>query len=254
MVAPESHARGEHVIQASTMATRAILASAIVHVSVAVAVAAGSHGGMKAGGQDVTIDVDRADPVASPDTMLEELRPVVTPDAPARVANVVAKAAAASPSPPRAEALQHRTEGEAPPSVVTAPTSAPPRFVMAFGTAATATEGQSKTGGSGTTEESGDATETYPESGVSSRARLLAGAPPEYPPAARAAAVEADLPLEIVVNASGSVVDARLLRHAGYGLDEAALRAIRAYRFAPAQRAGHGVSVRMRWVVDFRLD
>jgi protein TonB len=62
------------------------------------------------------------------------------------------------------------------------------------------------------------------------------------------------LPLEIVVNASGSVVDARLLRHAGYGLDEAALRAIRAYRFAPAQRAGHGVSVRMRWVVDFRLD
>jgi periplasmic protein TonB len=252
MVRPESHARGEHVIHASTMATRAVLASAIIHVSVAVAVVAGSRGGKKGGGQDVTIDVDRADPVASPDTMLEELRPDVTPDAPARVANVVAKAAA-SPSHPRAAALPHPAEEGAPPSVVTAPTSAPPRFVMAFGTEATATEGQSRAG-PGTTGESGDATETYPENGVSSRARLLEGAPPEYPPAARAAAVEADLPLEIVVNASGAVVDARLLRHAGYGLDEAALRAIRAYRFAPAQRAGRGVSVRMRWVVDFRLD
>lgn len=251
------------MIQASTMA--AILASAVLHVSVAVAVATGSHGGTKAGGPDVTIDVDRADPVASPDTILEDLRPVVIPDTPARVANVVAKAAA-SPSHPRAEGSRHPaevahsrgedgTEGEALPSVVTAPTSAPPRFVMAFGTAATAAAGPPHAGGSGTTgADSGDAAETYPESGVSSRARLLEGAPPEYPPAARAAAVEADLPLEIVVNASGSVVDARLLRHAGYGLDEAALRAIRAYRFAPAQRAGHGVSVRMRWVVDFRLD
>lgn len=255
MVPPESHARGEHVIQASTMATRAILASAIVHVTVAVAVATGSHGGMKAGGPEVTIDVDRAaDPVASPDTMLEELPPIVIPDAPSRTANVVAKVAA-TPSHPRAEASRRPAEvAHARDEDGTAPTSPPPRFVMAFGTAATATEGPSKTEGPKTTGESGDAAETYPESGVSSRARLLEGAPPAYPPAARAAAVEADLPLEIVVNASGSVVDARLLRHAGYGLDEAALRAIRAYRFAPAQRAGHGVSVRMRWVVDFRLD
>jgi protein TonB len=89
---------------------------------------------------------------------------------------------------------------------------------------------------------------------VSSRARLLEGRPPEYPAAARAAAVEAELPLEIVVDASGSVVDARPLQHVGYGLDEAALRAIREYRFVPAQRAGRGVSVRMRWVIDFRLD
>jgi protein TonB len=124
---------------------------------------------------------------------------------------------------------------------------------MAFGTATPIGGGRAVAANTGATE-GGDVAQTYPENGVSSQARLLEGTPPEYPPAARAAAVEADLPLEIVVDASGAVIDARLLRHAGYGLDEAALRAIRAYRFAPAQRAGHGVSVRMRWVVDFRLD
>ena len=46
---------------------------------------------------------------------------------------------------------------------------------------------------------------------------------------------------------------ARALTHVGYGLDEAALRAIRAYRFSPARRAGRPVPVRMRWSVQFRL-
>ena len=126
--------------------------------------------------------------------------------------------------------------------------SASARFVMVFGS------GADVAGGLARSSRGVDAPETYAESGVSSRARLLEGAPPEYPSAARIAAVEAALPLEIVVDPSGKVVDARLLRHAGYGLDEAALRAIRAYRFVPAQREGRGVSVRMRWVVDFRLD
>jgi len=43
------------------------------------------------------------------------------------------------------------------------------------------------------------------------------------------------------------------VHRAGYGLDEAALTAIRAYRFSPAVRAGRAVPVRMRWVVQFRL-
>jgi outer membrane biosynthesis protein TonB len=40
---------------------------------------------------------------------------------------------------------------------------------------------------------------------------------------------------------------------AGYGLDDAAARAIRDYRFSPAIRAGRPVAVRMRWTVQFRL-
>lgn len=84
-------------------------------------------------------------------------------------------------------------------------------------------------------------------------ARLLAAAPLAYPPAARQSEVELDFPLEIVVDASGRVVSARALSHAGYGLDEAALQGIRGYRFSPAMRAGRSVAVRMRWIVQFRL-
>jgi protein TonB len=88
---------------------------------------------------------------------------------------------------------------------------------------------------------------------VSVGARLLYGPPPGYPATARAAEIEADVPLEIVVDARGAVVDARGRAHAGYGLDEAAARAVRAYRFAPAQRGGVPVAVRMRWTMQFRL-
>jgi protein TonB len=66
--------------------------------------------------------------------------------------------------------------------------------------------------------------------------------------------VEADLPLEIVVGTDGRVGSARPLAHAGYGLDEAALRALLHYRFSPAMRGGRAVPGRMRWVVQFRLE
>ncbi|MGH7328474.1 MAG: energy transducer TonB, partial [Polyangiaceae bacterium] len=91
------------------------------------------------------------------------------------------------------------------------------------------------------------------ESAVSSRATLVAGGVPAYPAEAREADVEADVPLEIVVDASGNVKSARPTEHAGYGLEDAAITAVRRYRFSPAERGGHPVAVRMRWVVAFRL-
>lgn len=91
------------------------------------------------------------------------------------------------------------------------------------------------------------------ESAVDVRARLLQNAFPEYPEPARAAEIEAELPFEIVVDERGSVIAARPLARAGYGLDEAALRAVQGMRFAPAARAGRAVRVRMRWPVIFRL-
>ena len=51
----------------------------------------------------------------------------------------------------------------------------------------------------------------------------------------------------------GRVLEARSLSHHGYGLDEAAERAIRTWQFSPALRDGHPVRVRMRWTVQFRL-
>jgi protein TonB len=126
---------------------------------------------------------------------------------------------------------------------------------MAFGSAATTYGGASaaSAGGGGGDGANARETETYAENGVTRPARLRIGPPPEYPASARAEGVEADVPLEIVVSAAGAVVEAHALRHAAYGMEEAALSAVRAYTFTPAQREGRNVRVRMRWVVQFRI-
>jgi TonB family protein len=92
-----------------------------------------------------------------------------------------------------------------------------------------------------------------PEDGVSSPALLTGTLAPPYPPPARAQELEADVVLSIVVTSTGAVADARIIKPAGFGFDEVALRAVRAARFAPAQRDGRRVAVRMRWTVSFRL-
>jgi TonB family protein len=92
-----------------------------------------------------------------------------------------------------------------------------------------------------------------PEDGVSSPARLAGVLSPQYPPRARDAEIEADVVLSLVVNAAGDVADVRVVRPAGFGFDESALRAARVARFAPATRDGRRVAVRMRWTVSFRL-
>ncbi len=95
--------------------------------------------------------------------------------------------------------------------------------------------------------------EPLAESAVDRPARLVRGLAPSYPEAARAAGVEGDVRLEIVVDASGAVESARVLSGMGRGLDEAALAAMRQFRFAPATLAGRAVRVRMRWSMQFRL-
>jgi TonB family protein len=91
------------------------------------------------------------------------------------------------------------------------------------------------------------------EDQVSAPARLEGSLSPAYPPEARAQEIEADVVLALVVGATGSVNEATVLRHAGYGFDESAMTAARAAHFVPAQRDGISVAVRMRWTVSFRL-
>jgi TonB family protein len=95
--------------------------------------------------------------------------------------------------------------------------------------------------------------ETATPSTVSVPARALVSSAPEYPADARRSGIEADLLLELLIDTRGVVIDARSLRTAGYGLDEAAVAAARRWRFAPAQKDGHLVRVRMTWPVSFRL-
>jgi TonB family protein len=160
------------------------------------------------------------------------------------------------PSLPHAPmALDERdTTHAAAPAVVETAAPAMPRFAIVVAEAihapggTTASDGQAMTSGSSIAAE-----EPIAAALADTPARLLAGAPPAYTREAEAAGVEADVPLEIVIDSRGTVVSARVLSRAGYGLDEAALQGIRGYRFAPARREGRSVAIRMRWLMRFQL-
>jgi TonB family protein len=142
-----------------------------------------------------------------------------------------------------------------------APSSeAPLRFVL--GSAGLTTRGTAPpagtaldiaTSGSNGSAHDGFDSPVVSESAVDQPARLLSSVPVAYPELARAAGMEADVLLELVVDRDGRVTSARHLSPHGLGLADAALRSVRAYRFTPARRAGRTVPVRMRWTVTFRL-
>ena len=161
---------------------------------------------------------------------------------------------------PSAEAAHAEPAAAAPALVATG--SALPKFdlssgsgaptgvrVAAGGAGSGAASGASGFGsGAGTTDEV-----VHAATAVQVAARLVQSVVAAYPVHARADEVEGDVGVEIVVDREGRVVDARVTRPAGHGFDEAALVAVRSYRFSPAQREGHAVRVRMPWSVQFRL-
>jgi protein TonB len=126
-----------------------------------------------------------------------------------------------------------------------------PRFTIAIGTDDDAHGAVSR---SGTAPPRDDAPrEPLAQEAVDAQARLVTGPAPAYPDAARAEGVEGDVRLELVVGTQGAVESARVVRGIGHGLDEAALHAVRQFRFAPARKAGDPVCVRMAWSIQFRL-
>ncbi len=71
-----------------------------------------------------------------------------------------------------------------------------------------------------------------------------------YPPEAAAAGIQGNVLAEIVVNESGDVTDAKVVRSIPM-LDEAALQAVRNWRFTPTMVDGQSVPVRMVVTVNF---
>lgn len=74
---------------------------------------------------------------------------------------------------------------------------------------------------------------------------------PQYPPQARAAGIEGVVVTEIVVDPTGHVTDARVVRSIPL-LDDAALEAVRKWQFTPTIVNGQAVPVRMNISVNFR--
>ncbi len=75
---------------------------------------------------------------------------------------------------------------------------------------------------------------------------------PVYPELARAAKIEGVVILEAVINPDGAVRDVRVLRSVPL-LDEAALAAVRQWRYTPTVLSGVPIAVVMTVTVTFRL-
>lgn len=168
----------------------------------------------------------------------------------------VAHAHDATPHDP---ALVHPPVSLSPPAdlaprfaLAVAPVSAPvvPRFALDVG--AHAARAAASPGVGSASSDAGDG-EPVAEAAVDVPARLLRGSPPAYPREAAQAELEADVPLEIVVDARGHVQSARVLRQVGNGLEAASLKALRAYHFSAAILKGRATPVRMKWTMVFRL-
>ena len=74
----------------------------------------------------------------------------------------------------------------------------------------------------------------------------VAGEPAPYPEAARRMGLQGSVTAELIVTESGAVADPRIVESAGEVLDEAFLKAVRSWRYDPAEKNGVKVRVRIR--------
>lgn len=201
------------------------------------------HGGPPPGDRLGAVEVELAlpdpEPLApdAPEAPKQQLAHDVTPVA--RSSSVV-NAGHGSPTP-----MQPSTDVGAALTV----DSAPPRFTLSVTTTGNTTRVLGVASDPTTTV----AQPIVEASHVTTAATLVRSVNPAYPASARDEGVEATAVVEIVVDETGRVIDARSLTHAGYGFDEAAAAALLEYRFTPAKVGDRLVRVRMPWSVEFRL-
>lgn len=251
----------ESVAQASLFTTvrgGALALSVFAHVAV---IAVGLHGrattATAAPARAALVELPAPELEALPAEVEPEVARATEPDvtrhaSPAVIERTASRAAAAPAARVGAQAATTPSVAPSPEPLVTATESAAPRFVLpaaALQTSAAVNAAPAQ----GATSAVAPISAPFSEREVDVAARLVAGAPPAYTASAEAAGVEASVPVELVIDESGGVKSAVVLGHVGYGLDEAALGAVRKYRFSPARRGGKVVSVRMRWVVRFEL-
>jgi protein TonB len=83
---------------------------------------------------------------------------------------------------------------------------------------------------------------------------LLEGAAPPYPAAALRLGWRGTVHLILAIDASGRVQSANVKRSSGHALlDEAALTAVRTWRYSPALRAGQPSAVTVNKAITFRF-
>jgi TonB family protein len=83
---------------------------------------------------------------------------------------------------------------------------------------------------------------------------VLSRVEPRYPEEARAARISGIVITEMMIDAAGNVVDAVVLKPLPFGLDQAALDAVKQWRFAPATKNGVPVPVMFNVTINFKID
>ena len=84
--------------------------------------------------------------------------------------------------------------------------------------------------------------------------RPLVRIKPIYPPRARMRKIEGEVQVEFVVDSDGVVRDAEVTASSPQGVfDDAALRAVRHWKFKPGEKDGQTVSARVRQPIKFTL-
>src|SRR3954453_552240 len=84
--------------------------------------------------------------------------------------------------------------------------------------------------------------------------RVVSRSDPPYTEEARRAHVNSSVGISLVVKEDGLPDDIRVVRPAGFGLDEAAVEAIRTWHFDAASKAGAMQAMPARVEVNFRMD
>lgn len=96
--------------------------------------------------------------------------------------------------------------------------------------------------------------DTTPVAAVQEMPRLLGDSVAEYPEEARRLGLQGKVVLEVVVDESGRVDRARVLKTLHPLLDEAALRAAKGLRFRPGQVDGKPTKVKIPYTYVFVLE
>ncbi|HCF58748.1 MAG TPA: energy transducer TonB, partial [Myxococcales bacterium] len=76
----------------------------------------------------------------------------------------------------------------------------------------------------------------------------------KYPEEARKLGIEGQVILELTIDATGKVTQARLVKRAGHGFDEAALEAVRRFAFKPGTEGGEPIVTEITYTYTFQLD
>ena len=76
---------------------------------------------------------------------------------------------------------------------------------------------------------------------------------PEFTEEARQANFQGSVTIQLIVDAQGNPQNVHVTKHAGMGIDEKAIAAVKQYKFKPAMYQGHPVAVQIMVDVDFHL-